>query len=124
MRREIYQELWWIRAPKGLSVGQRQIDSEGAVYFLIVGDSDRAYNADEVKPIAPVQQYFEKKKTAANRAVGLQGRQRAERSCGNRLLSFRGWTVFRCGKCAACRVNGHRRSSTRARTTLAGVLRA
>ena len=111
MREEIYQELWWISTRDcELSVGQLQIDSEGAEYFVVLGDVDRAYSVDEVRLITPLKQPLAKANSAANLPAEPNGRQRREPSCGGRALTFRGWTVFRCGKCVSCRLNGRANS--------------
>ena len=122
LRDNLHCIYWWLRTPdQKLTIGRLHTDSEGSDYFLIVGDGDRFYCRDEVQPIAPVEQPATNKQRAPIQLSKLPVATSTERpACGDRVVSFKGWRVYRCGKCAACRVKGHRRLGTAARTTLAG----
>jgi hypothetical protein len=113
---------WWLRTRnRELTIGRLHTDSEGADYFLIVGDGDRFYSRDEVQAIALIE-HPPKNRNGAPAQIPKPPAmsQNDHPGCGDRVISFKGWRVYRCGKCTACRVNGHRISGTRVSATSAG----
>jgi len=102
---DIGKEFWWIRTPSaGLTIGQLCLDSEGSTYFIDVRDPERVYDGDDVAPVVRTQRPADI--NAINGPSGLPEDPDNQIYCGSRALSFKGWTTFRCGKCAACRVSG------------------
>ena len=93
------QEHWQIRTSDNLlKVGRRHIDSEGSVYFIIIGDDERIYNADEVEFAARIDPSWENVAWPGNEHYRKDSPERKRRPCGSNILTFNGRIKFRCGK--------------------------